>query len=325
MSDSTSRQCPPLDAAMRKRLEARIGRLHLNQRLGIETDYEARIFGQGRTFFHIENWYSIHGLMRGALRLMGVHARGRRNARSIQIRHNPIKLAQLPPVFEGFRILHISDPHLDMTPDMPHALIEAVRQVEYDICVLTGDFRAETFGPYAAALDGMRQVRTHLNGTVYAVLGNHDTIRMLPGLEDMDIRMLMNETVLLERDGNSIYLSGIDDPHYYRADNLEKTTQGIPEQALSILLAHSPEIFRHAAYADVDLLLCGHTHGGQICLPGGIPIICNANCPRAMCQGNWQFRQLQGYTSRGSGSCMVDVRLNCPPEITVHRLQRGVA
>lgn len=310
---------------MRKRLEARIGRLHLNQRLGIETDYEARIFGQGRTFFHIENWYSIHGLMRGVLRLMGMHARGQRNARSVQVNYNEIQLAQLPPAFEGYRILHISDMHLDMAPDMPNALIEALRQVEYDICVLTGDFRAETFGPYAAALEGMRKVRMHLNGAVYAVLGNHDSIRMLPGLEDMDIRMLMNETVLLERDGNSIYLSGIDDPHYFRADNLEKTTQGIPEQSLSILLTHSPEIYQHAAYADVDLLLCGHTHGGQICLPGGIPIMCNAKCPRAMCRGNWRFRQLQGYTSLGSGSCMVDVRLNCPAEITVHRLVREPA
>lgn len=325
MSEFESRHCPPLDAAMRKRLEARVGRLHLNQRLGIETDYEARIFGQGRTLFHIENWYSLHGLMRGMLRLMGVHARGQRNARSVQVSHNEIILPQLPPAFEGYRILHISDMHLDMAPDMPNALIEAVRQVEYDICVLTGDFRAETFGPYAAALDGMRLVRTHLNGSVYAVLGNHDSIRMLPGLEDMDIRMLMNETVLLERDGNSIYLSGIDDPHYFRADNLEKTTQGIPEQSLSILLTHSPEIYQHAAYADVDLLLCGHTHGGQICLPGGIPIMCNAKCPRAMCRGNWRFRQLQGYTSLGSGSCMVDVRLNCPAEITVHRLVREPA
>ncbi len=323
MSNSESRYCPPLDDAMRKRLEARVGRLHLNQRLGIETDYEARIFGQGRTFFHIENWYSIHGLMRGILWLMGVHGRGRRNARAVQVRQNEIQLAQLPPAFEGYRILHISDLHLDMTPDMPHALIEAVRQVEYDICVLTGDFRAETFGPYAAALDGMRQVRPHLNGAVYAVLGNHDSIRMLPGLEDMDIRFLMNETVLLERNGNSIYLSGIDDAHYYRADNLEKTTQAIPEQALSILLTHSPEIYQHAAYADVDLMLCGHTHGGQICLPGGIPITCNANCPRAMCRGNWKFRKLQGYTSLGSGSCVVDVRLNCPAEITVHKLVRS--
>src|SRR5690606_31536466 len=112
------------------------------------------------------------------------------------------------------------------------------------------------------------------------------------------------------------------DPHYYRADNLEKAAAGLPDGAVTILLAHSPEIYRHAAYADFDLLLCGHTHGGQICLPGGRPIICNANSPRELCRGAWRYRDLQGYTSLGSGACMVDVRINCPPEITVHHLRR---
>jgi predicted MPP superfamily phosphohydrolase len=315
--------CPPLDATLRERLEARIGRLHLNQRLGIETDYEARIFGQGRTFFHIENWYSIHGVMRGLLRLSGLHGRGRRNARRIRVTHNPVALPHLPDAFEGFRILHVSDLHLDMAPDMPHALIEAVRRVAYDICVLTGDFRASTFGSCAPALDGMRRVRTHLNGRLYGILGNHDSIRMVPELEDIGIHMLMNESVTLERGGETIFLAGIDDPHYYRADNLEKAAAGLPDGAVTILLAHSPEIYRHAAYADFDLLLCGHTHGGQICLPGGRPIICNANSPRELCRGAWRYRDLQGYTSLGSGACMVDVRINCPPEITVHHLRRA--
>lgn len=315
--------CPPPDAVLLSRLEQRVGRLHLNRRLGIETDSEARIFGQGSNFFHIENWYSIHGLMRGVLRLVGLHGRGRRNARAIELRHNVIPLAHLPAAFDGFRILHISDLHLDMAEDMPHALNMAIRDIEYDICVLTGDFRARTFGEYDAALDGMRQVRGQLNGEVFGVLGNHDTIRMLPALEDMDIRMLMNESLTLARGGAVVHLAGIDDPHYYRADNLEKASAGIPEDAVSILLAHSPEIFRHAAYADFDVLLCGHTHGGQICLPGGIPLMCNANTPRALCRGAWRYRQLQGYTSLGSGACMVDVRLNCPPEVTLHRLQCG--
>ncbi len=315
--------CPPIDAEMRARLEARVGRLHLNQRLGIETDYEARIFGLGRNFFHIENWHSMHGLIRGVLTLVGLHGRGRRNARAIQVQHNEVRFDHLPAAFDGFRILHISDLHLDMAHDMPAVLCEAVQGVEYDVCVLTGDFRANTFGPYAAALEGMQQVRPHLNGEVYGILGNHDSIRMVPGLEDMGIRMLMNESLAMTRGTDVLYLAGIDDPHYYRADNLEKAMADVPRSAVSVLLAHSPEIFRHAAFADFDLMLCGHTHGGQIALPGGRPLICNANAPRAMCRGPWQFQNLQGYTSSGSGSCIVDVRLNCPPEITVHSLRRN--
>jgi hypothetical protein len=82
-------------------------------------------------------------------------------------------------------------------------------------------------------------------------------------------------------------------------------------------------MYRHAAYARFDAMLCGHTHGGQICLPGGIPLILNANAPRALCNGPWRYGRLQGYTSVGAGACIVDVRLNCPPEITLHTLRRA--
>jgi len=185
---------------------------------------------------------------------------------------------------------------------------------------LTGDFRANTFGPYAAALEGMQQVRTHIEGEVYGILGNHDSICMVPGLEAMGIRMLLNEHVAVVRDGATLYLAGIDDPHYYRADNLEKAADAIPPGAASILLAHSPEIYRHAAHADFNLMLCGHTHAGQVCLPGGIPMMCNVNCPRTYCAGAWEYHGLSGYTAAGSGACIVDVRINCPPEITLHQL-----
>jgi predicted MPP superfamily phosphohydrolase len=310
-----------LDSAMHDLLQQRVGKIHLQQRLGIEKEYEHRVFGQGRNFFHIENWYSIHSVIRSSLRLLLLHGRGRRNARSIQLRNNVITLPGLPPAFEGYTILQISDLHLDMASDFPQALIEAVTGVEYDLCVLTGDFRAKTFGPFRAAIEGMQQVRKHLNGSVYGILGNHDTIQMVPGLEAMDIRMLLNEHVVIERDADRLYLAGIDDPHYYRADNLEKAADPIPDGSISILLAHSPEIYQHAAHADFNVMLCGHTHGGQICLPGGLPLLCNASCPRAICSGAWDYHQLIGYTSAGSGACIVDVRLNCPPEITLHQLQ----
>ena len=83
----------------------------------------------------------------------------------------------------------------------------------------------------------------------------------------------------------------------YRADNLEKAADNIPPGMISILLAHSPEIYRHAAHADFNIMLCGHTHGGQICLPGGMPLMCNARCPRLYCRGAWSYNNLHGYTS----------------------------
>jgi predicted MPP superfamily phosphohydrolase len=317
-------RCPPVDPDAYLWLESRVGRCHLNQRLGIEHDAEARVFGQGRTLFHIENWYSVHGLMRHVLRLLGLHGRGRDNARRIEVRHNEVRLERLPAAFDGYTLLHVSDLHLDLAPDIPDALVAALQGVDgYDLCVLTGDYRGKTFGPYRAALDGLARVRPYFKSPVYAVLGNHDTIRMAPGLEDLGCRVLLNESVALERDGAAIYLAGIDDPHYFRADNLEKACDRIPEGACSVLLSHSPELYRHAAYADFDLMLSGHTHGGQICLPGRIPILLNAKAPAALCRGPWRYHRLQGYTSVGSGVSIVDVRLNCPPEITLHRLRRA--
>lgn len=304
-----------------KRLEKRIGRVHLQQRLGIEADHATQIFGRGRTFFHIENWHSIHALIRLTLRGLGLYRRGLHNAAAIQIRHNEVVMPRLPLPFDGFTVLHLSDLHLDMDDGYPAALIERLRQLHYDVCVMTGDFRAKTYGPHEAAIKALAQVRPHLRGSVYAVLGNHDSIRMVPAIEALGITALLNESVALERGGARIHLAGIDDPHYYQVENFDKAATNIPPDEVAILLSHSPETYQRAAHTGFDLMLSGHTHGGQICLPGGIALMTNADCPRRFCRGAWRYHAMQGYTSAGSGASVVGVRFNCPPEITLHHLR----
>ena len=304
-------------------LESRLGPLHVRQRLGLERDFEAHVFRRGTHFFHIENWYSIHGLIRGSLRLVGLHRRGRRNALTIGVRRNKVPLRQLPEVFEGFTVLQLSDLHIDINAKFVDALIDRVRPLEYDLCVITGDYRARTFGPFDDVLAGLERLRPHLKGPVYAVLGNHDTIRLVPGMEAMGYNLLINESIRIERTGTAIYLAGIDDAHFYRLEDFHRATLSIPSEAVSILLSHTPEVYRHAAHAGFDLMLCGHTHGGQICLPGGVPVLTDADSPRALARGPWRYHDMIGYTSVGTGTCIVDVRLNCPPEVTLHRLQRA--
>jgi uncharacterized protein len=306
-----------------EKLEQRLGRLHAKLRLGIEDDHEGRVFGQGINFFHPENWYFSPTVIRGALKLSGLYGRARRNAEDVQIRRHDIIVPELPQGFNGFTILQISDLHVDMNQGAMSRLIELLPQLRYDLCVLTGDYRGKTFGPYEATIEGMKRMRAHIAGPVYGVLGNHDTIRMIPALEEMGIRMLLNETEPLVRGAQRMYLAGIDDAHYYRVDNIEKAALQIPDGEFSILLSHTPEIYRQAAHADFDLLLSGHTHGGQICLPGAIPVTLDATLPRRMGSGPWRYRRMVGYTSVGVGSCIVAARLNCPPEITLHRLRRG--
>jgi uncharacterized protein len=312
------------DEEIISQLEARLGRTHARQRLGIERDHEQRAFGGGAiNFFHIENWYLSPGLIRLSLSATGLYRRARRNAANLQVRQNAIRSKRHPREFDGFTILHITDMHVDMNEGAMRTLCTVLPKLEYDICVLTGDYRGKTYGPFDAALDGLAEVVSHIAGPVYGVLGNHDTIRMVPRMESMGIRVLLNETDRISRQGEHLYLAGIDDAHFYRVDNIEKAASEIPGGAYSILLSHTPEIYQQAAHAGFDLLLSGHTHGGQICLPGSIPITLDSVLPRRMGSGAWRYHEMVGYTSAGAGSSIVAVRLNCPPEITLHRLERG--
>ncbi len=306
-----------------RRLKSRLGRIHAQQRLGIERDHQAQAFGQGLTFLHLENMPVSQAIIEGVLRLSGMYWRGRVNARQIQVRKNDVTSSFLPETFDDFTILHLSDLHAELNPRTMDRVGHLVRELRYDLCVLTGDYRGETFGPFETCLASLLELRKLITGDAYGVLGNHDSILMVPDLENIGISMLLNEQIAIERGGARIYLAGIDDAHFYRVDNIEKAAAGIPEKAFSILLSHTPEIYRQAAHAGFDLLLSGHTHGGQICLPGGIPIILEAELPRSMAKGAWKYGDMAGYTSAGAGSSVVPVRFNCPPEITLHRLRVG--
>ncbi len=312
----------PVSGDIADLLERRFGRLQSRQRLGIEDDHEARAAGRGAGSLRPRRWYLSPPVIRSALKLSGLYWRGRNNAERIATRHHEIALAGLPPAFDGFTILQLSDLHIDMNEGAICRLIALLPQLSYDLCVLTGDYRGKTYGPFAATIEGMGQLRRHLTGPVFGVLGNHDSLRMVPALEEMGIRMLVNEAEPLVRDGHSLHLAGIDDAHYYRLDNIEKAAAQISDSAFSVLLSHTPEIYRQAAHAGFDLLLSGHTHGGQICLPGAIPVTLDSALPRQMGSGAWRYGRMVGYTSVGVGSCIVPVRINCPPEITLHHLRR---
>jgi uncharacterized protein len=312
-----------VDKDILRELEKRLGPLHAKQRLGIETDHEAQVFGQGLTFFHLENVSLAPAIIITALKLAGLYGRARRNAEQVVVKRNELRFASLPESFNGYTILHISDMHVDMSEAAMRRLIGLLDGMEYDLCVLTGDYRGKTFGPFDAALKGVAKVTTHLKQPIFGVLGNHDTIQMVPAMEAMGISMLINECAVITRGNQQIYLAGIDDAHFFRVDNIEKAASQIPKDGFSILLSHTPEIFRQAAHANFNLMLSGHTHGGQLCLPGSIPIKLEAILPRRMGAGAWQYNEMSGYTSAGAGSSVVAVRLNCPPEVTLHRLRCG--
>jgi predicted MPP superfamily phosphohydrolase len=320
--DQFTRDLAPGDDVL-SLLSGRLGPLYARQRLGLEAEQEAKAAGRGRRLLRADGTQVRRSVIRAALSATGLYGRGRRNAAAIEVRHNSVRSPRLPRAFDGFTILHLSDLHADISEDAMARLIALLPGLRYDVAVVTGDFRGRTYGPFERAMDCMQQVRQHVRGLAFGVLGNHDSIRMVPALEAMGIRMLLNEAKLIARGGDEIHLAGVDDAHFFRLDNIERAGEAVPRDAFAVLLSHSPEIYRQAAHAGFDLMLSGHTHGGQICLPGGVPLTLSAKLPRRLGAGAWQWQGMAGYTSAGAGTCIVPVRLNCRPEITLHRLECG--
>jgi predicted MPP superfamily phosphohydrolase len=294
-------------------LEMRLGPAPTRRRLDVERDHEAKAHG----LTHRAKPMMIDAV----LRMTGTYWWGHANARKVQLRRNEVRLPRLPKAFDGFTILHLSDLHADMSVEAMERVTKLVQGLEYDLCVMTGDYRGRTCGDHKPCLEGVSRVREALHSDTYAVLGNHDPIAIVPDLEALDIGVLLNESAVVERGEAAIYLAGVDDAHSYQTDDIEKAAALIPKGSVKILLSHTPEIFREAASAGFDLMLSGHTHGGQICLPGGVAILLEAHdLPRAFAAGAWRYADMAGYTSVGAGSCLVPVRFNSRPEITLHRL-----
>lgn len=303
-------------------LEARIGAERL----------ERRLWTQLAVYERLRRWRKgplrwvrpgYRTAIRAGLWGMGQYARARRMAQNPEVVEREEAFANLPAAFDGFRILHLSDFHFDFLPDMASILERELRGCDFDLCVLTGDYRGEVHGPYQESLRHLRACRPFLGGEVYAVLGNHDNVEILLNLPDMEITPLMNRACWIEREGERILLAGIDDAHMYRTHDFAPFRAEMREAAFICLLSHSPEACGEAEAEGVDWMLSGHTHGGQICLPGGRALIAHiGEAPREVVRGAWRVGRLRGYTSRGIGVSSVDCRWNCPPEITLHTLRR---
>lgn len=238
-----------------------------------------------------------------------------------------IRLARLPEAFHGFRIAQITDIHFG--PYMDRAGLErSVRlgqAFQPDLIALTGDFVSHPFRQRngwegAKNAEPCADVFARWKGVpIIAVLGNHDhwnNAQMVAGaLAERGIRVLRNEAETIERGGQKLWVAGIDDALEGKAD-LSQSIARIPRRDATILLAHEPDFADYAARFPVDLQLSGHSHGGQVRLPGVGPIILPGMAHKYHTGLN-RVAQLQVYTSRGIGVINPPVRLNCLPEVTL--------
>ena len=264
-----------------------------------------------------------------AFSVCGLRRRGRREFLDIRVREETFEVPGLPPELDGFAILHLSDLHIDIDPELPGAIRAAVERAagRYDAAAVTGDFNNFTVHSDTKALDLVAQLRSAFTAPVFGVLGNHDSVRDVPYLERGGVRILLNESVRLRRAGASggpaLLLAGVDDPNVFRTHDLGAALADRRPGEPSVLLAHAPAVHLEAAAAGVSLVLCGHVHGGQICLPSGLsPLWRHWRFPRRVRRGRWTEGATQGYTTTGAGACGVPLRLNCPPEVVLVRLVR---
>jgi predicted MPP superfamily phosphohydrolase len=240
----------------------------------------------------------------------------------ISVEHQQIYLSRLPKALDGFRIVHLSDLHYGPFTDARHLrrAIEATNDLEPDLIALTGDYISQERS-YAAPCAGLVG-RLRARCGVFAVLGNHDHWTDAKLITDLfrteGIRVLINEGLRLDVDNESFWLAGVDDT-MVGLEDLSLALAGSSNTEMKLLLAHNPIILRRAARADVDLVLSGHTHGGQVTIRSeknrsGRP-------RRRMLRGLGRRAHTQIYVTRGLGTVVLPIRYGCPPEVSLLELK----
>jgi predicted MPP superfamily phosphohydrolase len=274
---------------------------------------------------NFENIIYYHLVMKGLFKCMGIYNKGKRNALQVRLKSLDLSFPELPEAFENYRILFLSDLHLDGLEGLSERLVEIVSKIKVDVCLLGGDYRMEMYGPFDKANRKLGELIKYIDAPdgVFGVLGNHDCLEIAPEIEDSGVCMLINDSITLQRGGDAISIIGVDDPHYYKCHNMEKAFMDVPAGAFSVLMAHSPEIIQDTNGRKIDLCLCGHTHGGQIRLPYIGTVFTHCKAPRRFASGLWKHGSITGYTSIGAGASGVPVRFNCPPEVVLATLRRA--
>lgn len=293
------------------------------QRLAVETEGRHHAVVRGvRGKLHFENMPRLQAFLACCLKLSVLYVPGHRNVLKTHLCHVEFTFDDLPEAFDNTRILFISDFHIDGTNGLVEKILEEAGALEYDFCVFGGDY---TFRSTRSelAVSRMKQIAKDLTSRtkVYAALGNHDRYSMAETLSEAGVEMLINDNTCIEKQGRKIYIAGLDDCHYFGADDINLADDHVPIDAFKIMISHSPEAYIQAAYAGYDLFLAGHTHGGQVCLPGQIPVVSGTSVPSDILKGKWKFHNMSGYTSRGVGASGIAVRFFCPPEMNLITLK----
>lgn len=245
--------------------------------------------------------------------------------RMVKVSRHEIALEDLPWAFDGFTIVQLSDFHIGLwsRPAGVQRLVSRVNALDADLIVLTGDYVNKFRGNVEPAGRALRGLTARCG--VYAVLGNHDywvdAEGMTDALRESGIDVLFDEKREISLEGARVWLVGVDD--IWEGDpDYDKALDGVRPEDTCIVLAHSPDAILALDGRPVDLVLSGHTHGGQVNLPIVGPLYAPTALGPKYAAGSFRFGKTQLYISRGLGF-QTPIRFRCPPEIPVFTLRRG--
>lgn len=244
----------------------------------------------------------------------------------LQVEKHDVLLPKLADEFRGMKIVQISDMHFEEFDEayfLEH-VVDVVNRLKPDVVLYTGDF--VSYGPFPIAYGRSRiepcaeiLARTKCPQR-FASLGNHDYIvgwkRVKDGLESHGIPALVNQAVPLERGGKRLWIAGLGSA----CAGASHPDRAIPKSALRdgepiVVMSHEPDVLPQIASYGVDLMLSGHTHGGQVRFPL-VPPLYLPPLGRIYVEGMFRLGNTQLYVNRGIGAVQIPVRLNCRPEIT---------
>ena len=241
-------------------------------------------------------------------------------ANTLSVEKIEIRLKRLPKNLDGLRLVHLSDIHHSPFTDIEHIsrAVQIANSLKPDMFVLTGDYVSHESSYIAPMAEVLGKLESEF-GT-FACLGNHDhwtdAAMVTNSMREANIKVLINEGFRFTAKDASFWLAGVDDYMVGKTD-LRAALRGSFPDEMTMLLAHNPIIVRRAARVGVDLMLSGHTHGGQIRLRDEEKRILPR---RKLKNGLYRRKDTQIYITRGIGTVVLPVRYGCPPEISLLEL-----
>jgi len=252
---------------------------------------------------------------------------------ALNMTHRTIESPYLPPNTTPIRLLHLSDFHVERLTRREAYVLELIEKANPDVIVITGDYLNLSYVDEPTARDEVRKILAKIDAPygVYATLGSppvdprDTTPSLFDGLDN--IRLLRDEVAVLDLDeGRTLSLLGMDCEHDLDidAEAFRKLVELAPANSMRVLLYHSPELMPQVQQYPVGLYLCGHTHGGQVRVPGYGAILTSSALGKQYEMGPYVEQDTTLYISRGiglEGLSAPRIRLFCPPEIILFTLQ----